>query len=79
MPSDVFIGRRYKDSVAFIEETGEFAANLVSANLSGAMNATSVNAPRGVSEFEYSGLTATDALSLVRLVLRRPTQRLNVS
>ena len=56
----MFSSEGYKDSVAFIEETGEFAANLVSANLSAAMNATSVNAPRGVSEFEYSGLTAID-------------------
>lgn len=56
----MFSSEGYKDSVAFIEETGEFAANLVSANLSGAMNATSVNAPRGVSEFAYSGLTAAD-------------------
>ncbi|PSH63127.1 flavin reductase family protein [Phyllobacterium sophorae] len=56
----MFSSEGYKDSVAFIEETGEFAANLVSANLAVSMNATSVNAPRGVSEFEYSGLTPTD-------------------
>lgn len=56
----MFSSEGHKDSVAFIEETREFAANLVSANLSEAMNATSVNAPRGVSEFEYSGLTPAD-------------------
>ena len=56
----MFCSEGHKDSVSFIEETGEFAANLVSANLAVAMNATSVNAPRGVSEFEYSGLTPVD-------------------
>lgn len=56
----MFCSEGYKDSVAFVEETGEFAANLVSSNLAVAMNATSVNAPRGVSEFEYSGLTPAD-------------------
>ena len=43
----MFCSEGYKDSVSFIEETGEFAANLVSGNLSVAMNASSVNAPRG--------------------------------
>ncbi|MEX0347192.1 MAG: flavin reductase family protein [Rhizobiaceae bacterium] len=48
-----------KDSVTFARETGEFVANLVSADLFEAMNATSVDAPRGESEFGYAGLTAT--------------------
>jgi len=56
----MFSSEGRKDSVTFIEETREFAANLVSANLSVAMNKTSVNAPRGVSEFEYAGLNAAD-------------------
>ena len=56
----MFSSEGHKDSVAFIEETGEFATNLVSANLAVQMNKTSVNAPRGISEFEYSGLTAAD-------------------
>ncbi|MBR7559517.1 flavin reductase family protein, partial [Mycobacterium tuberculosis] len=42
----MFSSEGRKDSVTFIEETREFAANLVSANLSVAMNKTSVNAPR---------------------------------
>ncbi|RST86430.1 flavin reductase family protein [Aquibium carbonis] len=46
-----------KDSVTFIRETGEFVANLVTRDLADAMNATSVDAPRGVSEFGYAGLT----------------------
>ncbi len=46
-----------KDSHAFAEESGEFVANLVSRNLVEAMNRSSVDAPRGVSEFEYAELT----------------------
>jgi flavin reductase (DIM6/NTAB) family NADH-FMN oxidoreductase RutF len=47
-----------KDSVTFARETGEFVVNLVSRNLTEEMNKSSVDAPRGVSEFGYSGLTA---------------------
>lgn len=47
-----------KDSVAFARETGEFTANLVTGDLFDAMNASSVDAPRGTSEFAYAGLTA---------------------
>lgn len=46
-----------KDSFTFIRETGEFVANLVTLDLADKMNATSVDAPRGVSEFGYAGLT----------------------
>ncbi|MBP0439862.1 flavin reductase family protein [Tianweitania sediminis] len=46
-----------KDSVAFAEETGEFVANLVSRDLVEQMNKSSVDAPRGVNEFDYAGLT----------------------
>lgn len=53
----IFSSSGHKDSVTFIEETGEFAVNLVSANLREQMNASSVAAPRGVSEFDYAGLT----------------------
>ncbi|QND53077.1 flavin reductase family protein [Phyllobacterium sp. 628] len=56
----MFSSEGRKDSVSFIEETGEFATNLVSANLSVAMNKSSVDAPRGVSEFDYAGLRAAD-------------------
>jgi flavin reductase (DIM6/NTAB) family NADH-FMN oxidoreductase RutF len=45
-----------KDSVVFARETGEFAVNLVGKKLARQMNATSVNAPRGVSEFDYAGI-----------------------
>ncbi|MCB1381821.1 MAG: flavin reductase family protein [Notoacmeibacter sp.] len=53
-----------KDSVTFARETGEFTANLVSAGLFEAMNASSVDAPRGTSEFAYAGLTAVPGTSV---------------
>lgn len=45
-----------KDSVTFARETGEFVVNLVGRDLATKMNRTSVNAPRGVSEFDYADL-----------------------
>lgn len=46
-----------KDSVVNARESGEFVASLVSINLAEKMNASSVDAPRNVSEFDYAGLT----------------------
>lgn len=46
-----------KDSSTFAEDSGEFVANLVSRDLVEAMNLSSVDAPRGVNEFDYAGLT----------------------
>lgn len=57
-PMVMFSSSGVKDSLAFIEETGEFTANLVSDHLKEQMNASSINAPRGVDEFDHSGLTA---------------------
>lgn len=45
-----------KDSATFARETGEFVASLVGRALAEKMNATGVNAPRGVNEFDYAGL-----------------------
>ncbi|WP_442577405.1 flavin reductase family protein [Mesorhizobium sp. ASY16-5R] len=45
-----------KDSATFAQETGEFVANLVGRDLAEHMNRTSVNAPRGVNEFDYARL-----------------------
>ena len=45
-----------KDSATFAQDSGEFVANFVSESLAQQMNATSVDAPRGVSEFEVAGL-----------------------
>lgn len=50
-----------KDSVIFARERGEFVANLVSRDLAEKMNASSVDAPRGVSEFGYADLTPTES------------------
>ncbi|MBA8838724.1 flavin reductase family protein [Ochrobactrum sp. RH2CCR150] len=56
-PMVMFSSSGIKDSVTFIEETGEFTTNLVSDHLKTHMNASSVDAPRGTSEFGYAGLT----------------------
>jgi flavin reductase (DIM6/NTAB) family NADH-FMN oxidoreductase RutF len=52
-----FSSEGLKDSFTFARETGEFVANLVGGHISREMNATSVDAPRGVGEFDYAGLT----------------------
>lgn len=46
-----------KDSATHAEASGEFVVNLVSRDLAEKMNRTGIDAPRGVSEFEYAGLT----------------------
>jgi len=46
-----------KDSAAFARETGEFVVNLAGRDLVSKMVASSVDAPRGVSEFGYADLT----------------------
>ncbi|MGO4834833.1 flavin reductase family protein [Rhizobiaceae sp. 2RAB30] len=46
-----------KDSCTFAAETGEFVVNLVGRKLAERMNASAVDAPRGVDEFGYAGLT----------------------
>ncbi|TWG94126.1 flavin reductase (DIM6/NTAB) family NADH-FMN oxidoreductase RutF [Mesorhizobium sp. J18] len=53
----MFSSEGEKDSVTFVRETGEFVANFASRNLAEKMNASSVDAPRGISEFGYAGLT----------------------
>jgi flavin reductase (DIM6/NTAB) family NADH-FMN oxidoreductase RutF len=52
-----FSSEGVKDSFTFARESGEFVANLVGKHVFREMNATSVDAPRGVSEFGYAGLT----------------------
>jgi flavin reductase (DIM6/NTAB) family NADH-FMN oxidoreductase RutF len=46
-----------KDTASFARESGEFVANLATADLMRAMNATSAPLPRGESEFAFAGLT----------------------
>lgn len=53
----MFSASHEKDSVAFAEESGEFVASFVGADLLEQMIASSVDAPRGYSEFQYAQLT----------------------
>jgi len=46
-----------KDSAAFARESGEFVVNLAGRDLLRKMVASSVDAPRGASEFGYADLT----------------------
>lgn len=50
-----------KDSLANVERTGCFVANLVTWDLREPMNMTSAECPPEVNEFELAGLTAEDA------------------
>ena len=52
-----FSSESQKDSAANARETGEFVVNLASGRLAEKVVATSVNAPHGVDEFDYAGLT----------------------
>ena len=45
-----------KDSLAFIQETGEFVWNMPTWDLRHAMNETSATLPRGENEFMHAGL-----------------------
>jgi flavin reductase (DIM6/NTAB) family NADH-FMN oxidoreductase RutF len=47
-----------KDTVANVEQTGEFVWNLATLDLAQQMNATAAHVAHGVSEFEIAGLTA---------------------
>ena len=53
----MFSSSGLKDTVRNISETGVFTCNFVSRSLMMQMNATSVAAPHGESEFEIAGLT----------------------
>ena len=53
----MFSSAGHKDSVTNIEETGVFTCSLASRHLAEKMNASSIVVPRGVDEFELSGLT----------------------
>lgn len=56
-PMVMFSSESRKDSVANIEETGEFVCNLATWDLRDAMNKTSAHVPPQVNEFELAGLT----------------------
>lgn len=61
-PIVMFSSSGYKDSVANIDETGEFVFNLATEDLKDAMNTSSAPFDRGVSEFGKAGLTPQDSL-----------------
>lgn len=52
----MFASENYKDSVAFIEETGEFVCSLATYDLRNEMNETAAPLPRGVNEMVRAGL-----------------------
>src|SRR5262249_36983032 len=56
-PVVCFSSEGRKDSVTFIEETGEFVCNIATWDLRAAMNVTSAPFPRGVDELREAGLT----------------------
>ena len=51
------VGGKQKDTLANIEQTGEFVVNVVVDDIAEAMNKTAAEFPTGVSEFEIAGLT----------------------
>jgi flavin reductase (DIM6/NTAB) family NADH-FMN oxidoreductase RutF len=51
-----FSSEGMKDSVALVEETGEFVCNLATYDLRDAMNTTSAGVARGINEMELAGL-----------------------
>jgi flavin reductase (DIM6/NTAB) family NADH-FMN oxidoreductase RutF len=55
-PFVMFSSEGRKDSLAFIEDTKEFACNLATWDLREQMNMTSAPFPRGVNEMEMAGL-----------------------
>ena len=57
-PLIAFSSMGWKDSVANIEQTGEFVWNLATRDLAQAMNATSASVPAEVDEFALAGIEA---------------------
>ncbi len=55
-PIIAFSSQGYKDSVAFIEETGEFVWNMPTYALRDAMNRTAAPLQRGQNEADHAGL-----------------------
>ena len=57
-----FSSEGIKDSVAFIQETGEFVWNMPTFALRDAMNASGASLPRGQSEFDHAGLATAPSV-----------------
>ena len=64
-PIVLFSSEGRKDSVTFIEETGEFVCSLATYELRDAVNETSAPMPRGANEMTRAGLEAAPS-QLVR-------------
>lgn len=60
-PMVMFSSEGFKDSVRNASQTGEFVCNYVSRHLETQMNASSVAAPQGISEFEHCGIARADS------------------
>lgn len=56
-PLVMFSSEGRKDSLTFVEESGEFVCNIATLNLAQQMNVTSAPLARGQSEFAAAGLT----------------------
>ncbi len=56
-PGRRFPGGGRKDTLANIEETGEFVVNVVTVDIAAAMNEAATDFPPGVNEFEVTGFT----------------------
>ena len=56
-----FSSETRKDSAANAEAAGEFVFNLVSRDLIQQMNLSSIDAPSGVDEFDFAGLTKAES------------------
>jgi flavin reductase (DIM6/NTAB) family NADH-FMN oxidoreductase RutF len=65
-PMVMFSCQGPKDSLVFIQQTGEFVCNLASFDLLDQMVETGFRFPRGVNEMEQSGLAAAES-RLVRV------------
>lgn len=55
--SSRYVGQKAKDTLANIEETGEFVVNVVVDDIAEAMNKTAAEYPADVDEFQIAGLT----------------------
>ena len=60
-PMLMFSSEGVKDSVRNSAETGEFVYNYVSSSLEEEMNASSISAPAGISEFDYFNIEKSDS------------------
>jgi flavin reductase (DIM6/NTAB) family NADH-FMN oxidoreductase RutF len=60
-PMLMFSSEGYKDTANNAIETGEFVYNYASRSLEEAMNASSIPAPAGISEFDHCGIERSES------------------